>query len=221
LETQAINFPLLLASRCRAGPVPAGNALGQIFVEVVDAALGGERIHVQIYGYNPFVGDLISARLRDLVPRGLLQPFFDRMMVAIAYLPGALSGHIRVRVTPARGGELPAATYTGVANPRSRLAARAIERTFSRHAASLRISPLWALKEISEPGASIHLAAALPMRHAPGPGETDRLGRPFGSQRTYVIDSACFTTMPSEHLTLTIMANAARIAVTAAQGATV
>jgi len=61
-------------------------------------------------------------------------------------------------------------------------------------------------------GSSLHYAGTLPMRQVPGRYQTDRMGRLFGSSRVYVVDGACFSTLPAKNLTMTIMANAMRIA---------
>jgi choline dehydrogenase-like flavoprotein len=61
-------------------------------------------------------------------------------------------------------------------------------------------------------GASIHYAGTLPMRDQPGRYELYPDGRLHGSQKIYVVDGACFPRLPAKNLTLTIMANAMRIA---------
>jgi choline dehydrogenase-like flavoprotein len=61
-------------------------------------------------------------------------------------------------------------------------------------------------------GASIHYAGTLPMRNSPGRYELYPDGRLHGSRNIYVVDGACFPRLPAKNLTLTIMANAMRIA---------
>ena len=61
-------------------------------------------------------------------------------------------------------------------------------------------------------GASIHYAGTLPMRDQPGRYELYPDGRLHGSRNVYVVDGACFPRLPAKNLTLTIMANAMRIA---------
>ena len=43
-------------------------------------------------------------------------------------------------------------------------------------------------------------------------GKTDIWGRPFSFKRAHIIDSSIFPTIPSTTITLTVMANAVRIA---------
>ena len=49
------------------------------------------------------------------------------------------------------------------------------------------------------------------MAHQPGPGQTDRVGRPHGMARTHIVDSSVFPTIPTPTITLTVMASAYRI----------
>jgi len=56
------------------------------------------------------------------------------------------------------------------------------------------------------------------MRKVPGPHQSDILGRPAGLRRVHIADGASFPDLPGEHLTYTIMANAARIAAQTTEG---
>jgi hypothetical protein len=136
------------------------------------------------------------------------------MMVVMGYLPGQLSGRIAVKVRPPSPSDagLAPASYTGEINPRTQTAVRRIGRKLLAHRRDLGVWPVLPLTEVPDPGTSNHLGGCLPMRDKPLPGETDRWGRPFGLRRVHVVDGACFSDLPAEHLTYTIMANAMRIA---------
>jgi choline dehydrogenase-like flavoprotein len=213
-DTQLVTIPAFLRHRCRVGAIPQANALGQLFVEIADPAICDELIHLQIYGFNPFISDMLRARCGKFFPGDkLLQPLFDRLMLIMAYLPGQISGRIALRVNPpAQGNGLPLAVYTGEPNSRTLPAVRALRHNLKVHARAFGWYPMLYFTEIPEPGASNHLAGGLPMRAAPSPQESDRLGRPYGLRRVHLVDGACFSHLPAEHLTYTIMANAARIA---------
>jgi choline dehydrogenase-like flavoprotein len=186
-----------------------------------DPSLCDELIHLQIYGVNPFITDMLRARWGNIRIRdALLQPFLNQMMVVMGYLPGQLSGRIAVKVRPFSPSDvgLPPASYTGEINPRTQTAVRRIGRKLLAHRRELGVWPALPLTEVPDPGSRIHLGGCLPMRDTPRPGETDRWGRPFGLRRVYVVDAACFSDLPGEHLTYTIMANAVRIAAQATEG---
>jgi len=211
-DTQQFSIPIFLSKRCRAGRVPRAFALSQVFIEINKPEICGENIHLQVYGFNPFMVDILRARWGRLINEWMLQPLFDRMMIVMGYLPGQLSGTIEITVRPAENGGLPVALCRGLSNPRTRPAVRRIGRMLLTHARDFGWLPALPLTEVPPPGTSAHLAGCLPMRASPTEGETDRLGRPCGLQRVHVVDAACFSDLPSEHLTYTIMANAARIA---------
>jgi choline dehydrogenase-like flavoprotein len=66
-------------------------------------------------------------------------------------------------------------------------------------------------------GHAIHYAGTLPMRETPGRYECDPFGRLSGTQRVYVADSACFSSLPAKNMSFGMMANAMRVAINATQ----
>ena len=58
----------------------------------------------------------------------------------------------------------------------------------------------------------MHYAGTLPMRERPGLYETDREGRIGGVDGIHIVDGTVLTALPAKSHTLTIMANADRIA---------
>ena len=65
---------------------------------------------------------------------------------------------------------------------------------------------------VGSPGGDIHYAGTLPMRETPALGETSALGELCGAKGVHVVDGACLPTLAEKSHTLTIMANADRIA---------
>lgn len=65
---------------------------------------------------------------------------------------------------------------------------------------------------MGKPGSDIHYAGTLPMRQSPRPGETDQYGEVQGLVNVHVVDGASLSLLPEKSHTLTIMANADRIA---------
>nr|WP_256348315.1 GMC oxidoreductase [Pseudomonas reactans] len=65
---------------------------------------------------------------------------------------------------------------------------------------------------VGKPGADIHYAGTLPMRSKPRVGQTDSFGEVEGLCGVHVVDAACLPTLTEKSHTLTIMANADRIA---------
>lgn len=65
---------------------------------------------------------------------------------------------------------------------------------------------------VGQPGGDIHYSGTLPMKKNPGIGETNTLGQLTKFNNVHVIDGSCLTSLPEKPHTLTIMANADRIA---------
>lgn len=68
------------------------------------------------------------------------------------------------------------------------------------------------LAAISKPGWGFHYAATLPMRSLPREFETHTDGRLWDSKRVRLIDGSVLPSLPAKNHSLTLMANAARIA---------
>jgi choline dehydrogenase-like flavoprotein len=62
------------------------------------------------------------------------------------------------------------------------------------------------------PGADIHYAGTLPMARDPVRGQTSTEGAVHGLPGVFVVDGACLPALPEKSHTLTLMANADRIA---------
>lgn len=65
---------------------------------------------------------------------------------------------------------------------------------------------------VTPPGWGFHYAGSLPMRDDPGPFETHIDGKLWDSQRVRVVDGSVLPSLPAKNHSLTLMANAARIA---------
>ncbi len=84
------------------------------------------------------------------------------------------------------------------------------ERRLLKHLLALRCLPLGIAKP--EHGASIHYAGTLPYSETGRPLTTDAAGRLNGFQSVFVADASTWRFLPAKGLTLTLMANARRIA---------
>lgn len=136
----------------------------------------------------------------------LLRGLLPATVVGNVFLPGSLSAH-RVQLDAAgslciRGGHADSA-------PVAMAAAR------SRLAAGFRRMGAWMLPGSfvpGEPGADLHYAGTLPMREQPRAWECSTSGEVAGLPGVFVLDGAVLPMLPAKAHTLTIMANADRIA---------
>jgi choline dehydrogenase-like flavoprotein len=211
-DSQYFVVPMLSA---RAAPVSVqtqGNTLAQVFVELEDERVSAHTVHLQLYGYN----DVLLSALAGRLPLGasklerLLRPVLGRMVVIQGFLHSADSPGLAV--------EGDAEGIRIVGDDVSPGAAR-VKRLVRRLTASARLlgmAPLPGLVQVGLPGKGNHLGGSLPMRREPGELETDTLGRLRGWKRVHVLDAAVFPSFPATTVTLSIMANAHRIATAAA-----
>jgi choline dehydrogenase-like flavoprotein len=80
------------------------------------------------------------------------------------------------------------------------------------NALSLGGLPVVPAMQFAEPGRSYHSGGTFPMRKSPGPLETDLLGQFPALPGVHFIDASIFPSIPATTITLTVMANAHRIA---------
>lgn len=185
------------------------HTLVKLFLEVSAPDLSPYLIHSQIYGYNEFYARELLASYGRRLPGSapLWRALARRLMVAqiflhsdhgpVARLRPAADGRLSVEVRPAA--DLPA---------RFAAAAARVGRTLVQAG----MLPLTMAARPGGPGSSFHAGATLPMARAPGPSESDGLGRPAGLSRLHVVDASVLPAIPATTITLTVMANAHRIA---------
>ena len=211
-DSQYFLFPLLQLRRNVPGELGRAHTLSQVFIEWSQGA-DQPTIHTQIYGYNDLLPGAVAGALPSWL-RGTALPagLAHRLLIGQAYLHSDLSSRIAVELLPAATGTRPRLKLDAMINPQAAQRARAHVWRFTRAGARLGAVALPPLLELAPPGRGYHTGGSFPMRPAPGDFETDLLGRPAGWQRIHAVDSTVFPTIPAPTITLTIMANAHRIA---------
>jgi choline dehydrogenase-like flavoprotein len=199
----------------RAAPVSVatqGNTLAQVFVELEDTRILRHTAHLQIYGYNDIMRAALTKRL-PLSPDGLerrLRSVFGRLVFIQGFLHSADSPGLTVAC---EGGRV-RVVGDDIADGAARI--RTLVRRLAACAGPLGMMPVPRLLHVEPPGKSNHLGGSLPMRREPGELETDTLGRIPRWSRVHVVDASVFPSFPATTVTLSIMANAHRIAAGAA-----
>lgn len=156
---------------------------------------------IQAGEYLRLIGSLSYPASRRIVR--VLQP---RLLVGNCYLDGAYSRHT---LRLARSGEL---RIAGGYAPATAHHAGLVRK---RLAAALRHYGAWLLPgafRMTAPGADVHYGATVPMRALPQPHEANHAGEVNGLPGVYVVDGSALTRVPPKPHTLSIMANADRIA---------
>lgn len=196
------------------------HTLAQVFIEVLDPAVGSQRTHLQVYTYNELFGEEMERMMGPL--RGALPLFrrgvLGRLLLIQGYLHSDLSGRIRLVLKRASPGEAARLELTGEPNPRTRPALAAVGRRLWAERGSIKGFPVSRMARVGLPGRGFHTGGTFPMRANPGPFEVDVLGRPHEFTRVHVVDASVFPSLPATTITLSVMANAHRIGTAAISG---
>jgi choline dehydrogenase-like flavoprotein len=211
-DSQYFAIPMLTRGAVPVSVARQGNTLAQVFVEFEDARIAAHAVHLQVYGYNDIVRSALARRLalgEETIER-TMQPLLGRMVVIQGFMHSSDSpglelvcdlGGVRVR-----GDE----QGSGAAR------VRRLVRRLAVHARLLGMAPIPGVAHVGVSGKSNHLGGSLPMRRVPGARESDTLGRVPGWERVHVVDASVFPSIPATTVTLSVMANAHRIALAAA-----
>jgi choline dehydrogenase-like flavoprotein len=211
-DSQYFIVPMLAPRAVHVGVANQGNTLAQVFLEVEDRRIAEHAMHLQLYGYN----DLMLAALAGRLPieskklEYLLRPLLGRMIVAQGYFHSAESPGLTFRRD--RNGACLVGDDPSMGVGR----AKKLLRHLAAHGRALGMCPIPPLAQFGHPGKSNHVGGSLPMRIRPGELETDTLGRLPSWCRVHVVDAAILPSVPATTVTVSVMANAHRIATAAA-----
>jgi len=213
LESQYFLVPILQwKSFPRAGEERL-TTLSQLCLRLRDAAFGAHDVHLLLYTWNPLYPVVIRRTPAGFVP-GLTNALVARLSSLQGYLHSDVSPRFALRLRRGSAGP-PTLVIEGRTVPES---ARIVDRVAARLrelAPFLRATPVPFMTKLGGPGKSYHSGGTFPMRREPRAGESDVLGRPAGLSRVHLVDASAFTTIPATNMTLTLMANAWRIATAA------
>ncbi len=183
-------------------------------VSLDDEQLDVSQIH--FYPYNPALLDQIPSFLQGSVGELATSQILRRLTVGLGYLPSWVSPKLRVRMLPPSGGSMIAGIEVSgdEQHALTNQMYRRVVRRMLRAAPNLDLWPIVPMGFLSAPGKSYHYGGSLPHRTtaADGPLTTDRLGRLRRWSNIHMVDASVFPTVPATTFTLTIMANAHRIA---------
>jgi choline dehydrogenase-like flavoprotein len=190
------------------------HTLAQVFIEVLDAALGEHPAHLQLYTYNELfrreIANLLGP-LRPLLPGAVERGFLGRLLLIQGYLHSDLSAGMTVTLRRPTGSSVATLDVAGQANPRTAPALAALRRKLWGLRGATRSTPVSPSLRVGEPGRGFHSGGTFPMRDVPAELESDRQGRPYGFERVHLVDASVFPSLPATTITLTVMANAHRI----------
>ena len=213
LDSQYFIYPFFRLRRTPGVGSEELHSLAQAFLEIDDPAISKHLVHLEIFGYSDFLKRaLMETPLRFFLHhRFFAEQILDRLLVVQGFVHSADSGKLNVTLRRGADGR-PMLDVATVASRRALLVSLKAGWKLMTNALALRGMPVVPAIQFAEPGRSYHSGGTFPMRRAPGRFETDVLGRLPGLDRVHLVDASVFPSIPATTITLTIMANAHRIA---------
>lgn len=207
-DSQYFMIPMLTPRSVRVSMATQGNTLAQIFVELDNTRVSAHTIHLQLYGYNDLMLSALAGRLPVAADRleRMLQPLLGRLIAIQGYLHSGESPGLTIHREADR------VRVVGDDGTSGDVRVRKLVRHLAANRKLLGMIPISRLVQIGRPGKGNHLGGSLPMRSEPGKLETDTLGRLPGWDRVHIIDASIFPSVPATTVTISVMANAHRIA---------
>lgn len=213
---ESVQFVLPAVSRRPVGdPRKARNFTLNQFNLLYDATGEGvDLCQIHFYEYNPAFLSSLPSVLRRQGADGALSAVLRRISVGLGYVPGWAAPRVKVVAHRRAGGadELPGLEVGREGDDTWPPMLHQLVRAMLKVAPALDLWPVVPMVSVSAAAKSYHFGAAFPHDRARGTDVTDRTGRLAAWDRIHLVDASVFPDVPATTFTLTIMANAHRIA---------
>ncbi|MGC1237741.1 MAG: hypothetical protein WA860_03015, partial [Acidimicrobiales bacterium] len=176
--------------------------------------VGHDLVEIHGYPYNQAIDDALPGVLRRPELRFLRSQILKHLTVGIGYLPSWWSPGFNVIVAPPESDNALAGLTIAPSGSSSLAEAkvREVVRRLARSARYLGWAPVGPQFVLSAPGKSYHFGGSFPHAASPTDLESDVEGRLNAWRHIHLVDASVFPTVPVTTFTLSIMANAHRIA---------
>lgn len=217
-ESAQFLLPLLTRRGAASLTQDGSFTLNQVNLLLPFDEAGHDLVQIHTYPYNVAMDDAVPSALKLPALRGVRDALLKRLIVGLGYLPSWRSPGFDVEVTPPLG-ESDAAGLALTSRPSSDGDAKALLRSvvsrLRRAAPYLGAAPVPSQVELADPGKSYHFGGSFPhARQRTDETSSDLIGRVGPWRNIHLVDASVFPTIPATTFTLTIMANAHRIAKT-------
>jgi ferredoxin len=215
-ESAQFVLPFLSASRVTSPRECADFTLNQFNMVVNLDADGYDVSQLHFYTFNPVFVEALPKPLRTRRRLRMVQSeLLRRLSVALGYLPSWASPEFSIAAAPPRDdASLPRVVLSRRDTDRER--GTMLRRVLWRVSAAAPYLDLWPalpVLEVPAPGKSYHWGSTFPHVDRPnGRFSSDLLGRVAPWRRIHLVDASVFPSVPATTFTLTVMANAHRIA---------
>lgn len=186
------------------------HTLAQLFLEVFDKNISQNTVHLQVYTYN----DFFLNKLKKIT--GIFFPYFKdivlgRLHLFQGFLHSDYSHTISISLERNQKYQKDILVLDKIDNPVTLPTTNKLLAKLRNDSFLLGGIPIKLLMEMTKPGRSFHTGATFPMTLTPHKFQSDVLGRPYGFEKVFIVDSSNFPSIPATTITLTAMANAHRI----------
>jgi choline dehydrogenase-like flavoprotein len=209
LNSPVIAMPLLVSRRLVGKAAASGHSLAQLGFRLTCSAAPGDYVSGAVYEMTGLPPSSFAARM----PLGrragteIFRALSPALVVSTIYFPGHYSANT-VTLRPSEHG--PRIAVRGGVTPEFDAVARTVRRRLTNIWRRLGARPLPGAA-LATPGTDAHLGGVFPMGGS-APHGTNAWGELAGLPGLHLVDGAVLPTIPSKFTTLTVMANADRIA---------
>ncbi len=169
---------------------------------------------VHFYEYNPAFLSSLPGPIRRPNMRPALTALVRRVSVGLGYVPGWASPRVKIVAHPVAGDRdrLPQLEIDREPHDEQPPMLKRLVRSMLHVAPALDLWPVAPMISVSAAAKSYHFGASFPHDQARTAMTTDRTGRLAAWDHIHMVDASVFPNVPATTFTLTIMANAHRIA---------
>ena len=173
---------------------------------------GFDLCQIHLYPYNPVFLSSLPEVLQRPTTQPLTTALLRRLSVGLGYLPSWASPTVTITARARAGGVLPNIEIEREHSHGWPSMLRRFVSSLLRAAPALDLWPLLPKATVSPAAKSYHFGGSFPHGKIRKGLTTDRLGRLDKWEHIYIIDASVFPNIPATTFSLTIMANAHRIA---------
>lgn len=190
------------------------HTLSQLFFEILDKNICKNTIHLQLYTYNDYYLEVFKKMLgKFYTPFSFpVKSLIQRILILQGYLHSDYSQIAYVSLSKGKKNEASKINLYAKEDPDVKKIISEVLKKLFNNRKYLNFMPITLLSKIGKFGEGYHVGGTFPMKNNPTNFETDIYGRPHGFNRVHIVDSTVFPSLPATTITLTVMANAYRIA---------
>jgi choline dehydrogenase-like flavoprotein len=209
-DSQHFMFPAFLYKRFKNVQKEKLHTLCQLFIAVDNKDVSKHPINLQIYTYMEQFENEFKKIFGVFYPlfKLLLRPILERLIVIQGYLHSADSPAYGITIN--QDDKNVAISYVGTQTEQTVI--KRVLSFLSLKRKDFGFIPISFMLKISKVGRSYHYGSSFPMQEHPTGFSTDLLGRVPNFKWVHIVDSSAFPSIPAQSITLSVMANAYRIA---------